>query len=263
MLTIQTPNEVKLDFVTEGRRSGVPVLLLHGYTDSRRSYDRVLARMPKSINAIAVSQRGHGDSQRPLDSYYVSDFAADLIRLMDELNIPEAVIVGHSMGATVAQRFAIDYPRRTVALVLVGSFFTVKDHPAVKEFWETTVSNLTDPIDPAIVRAFQQSTLHQPVPPSFFDVIVQESLKVPARVWKSALGAMLVTDMSPELHKIQVPAQLIWGDQDAFASRSDQEALLAAIAGSKLHVYKEVGHSPHWEDPNRFVNDVVEFMSAL
>src|SRR5262245_66309209 len=109
MSTVQMSKAVRLDFVREGRQSGVPVLLLHGYTDSRRSYDRVLARMSKSLNAVAVSQRGHGDSDRPLEGYDPADFAADLIRLMDQLSIPQAVIIGHSMGGRVAERFAIIY----------------------------------------------------------------------------------------------------------------------------------------------------------
>lgn len=263
MSTMQVSKAVKLDFVREGWRSGVPVLLLHGYTDSRRSYDRVLVRMSKSLNAVAVSQRGHGDSDRPLEGYDPADFAADLIRLMDQLSIPEAVIIGHSMGGTVAQRFAIDYPLRTLGLVLVGSFFTLHGHPAVQELWDSTVSKLSDPIDPAIIRDFQQSTLAQPVPQAFFETIVNESAKLPARVWKAALHAMMNADLRKDLRKIQAPTRLIWGDRDSFASDAEQLALLDAIPNSKLTIYQGVGHSPQWEDPSRFVNDVLEFMAEV
>src|SRR5262245_54023538 len=92
-------SKVTLDFKCEGWRSGLPVLLLHGYTDSRRSYDRVLAQLPDFLNAIAVSQRGHGDSDRPESGYQPADFAGDIVHLMDSLSIQRAVIVGHSMGA--------------------------------------------------------------------------------------------------------------------------------------------------------------------
>ena len=263
MSTVQMSKAVRLDFVSEGRQSGVPVLLLHGYTDSRRSYDRVLVRMSKSLNAVAVSQRGHGDSDRPLEGYDPSVFAADLIHLMDQLNIPRAVIVGHSMGATVAQRFAIDYPLRTLGIVLVGSFYTMRNHPVVKEFWETTVSSLSDPIDAAIIRDFQQSTLARPVPDAFFQSILNESSKVPARVWKAALRSLINADLTNELGKIKAPTQLIWGNRDQFASASEQKALLAVIPHARLAVYEGIGHAPHWEDPDRFVDDVVEFVYSV
>src|SRR5262245_53485287 len=202
MSTVQMSKAVRLDFVREGRQSGVPVVLLHGYTDSRRSYDRVLVRMSKSLNAVAVSQRGHGDSERPMEGYDPADFAADVMRLMDQLSIPQAVIIGHSMGATIAQRFAIDYPLRTLGLVLVGSFYTLRDHPVVKDFWDSGASKLSDPIDPEFIRDFQRSTLAGPIPDAFFETVVNESSKVPARVWKAVLHALLNTDLRQDLHKI-------------------------------------------------------------
>jgi pimeloyl-ACP methyl ester carboxylesterase len=131
------------------------------------------------------------------------------------------------------------------------------------DFWESTVSRLVDPIDPAIVRAFQEQNVAHPIPRTFLDLVVQESLKVPARVWKETLRSALNSDFSEELSKIKAPTQLIWGNQDVFANRLEQTALLSAIPGSKLKVYGGIGHAPHWEEPARFVNDVVDFIWSL
>ncbi|HYR89543.1 MAG TPA: alpha/beta hydrolase [Terriglobia bacterium] len=251
--------EVSLDFAAQGRRLGVPVILLHGLTDSRRSFDRIMARLPASIYAVAVSLRGHGDSDRPEKGYAPSDFAGDIAALMDQLELQEAVIVGHSMGAAVAQRFAIDFPERTRGLVLAGSFFSLKDHFGVLELWESTVSRLDDPIDPLIVHNFQLSTITKSVPAAFLDAVVRESLKVPARVWKATLRALIETDFTRELRNIQAPTMLLWGDQDALVGAGEQDRLLAAIPGSRLNVYTGIGHAPHWEDPARFAADIADF----
>jgi pimeloyl-ACP methyl ester carboxylesterase len=101
---------------------------------------------------------------------------------MDAVGLESAVIVGHSMGSYVAQRFAIDHPARTSGLVLVGAFINCRDNPVVVEFWHSTVSKLSDPVDPDFAREFQVSTLAQPVPQEFLDGVVRESLKLPARV---------------------------------------------------------------------------------
>ena len=69
------------------------------------------------------------------------------------------------------------------------------------EFWESAVSQLVDPIDPGFVREFQESTLAQPVPQAFLDTIVQESLKVPARVWRAAFEGFLEDDFTGELNR--------------------------------------------------------------
>jgi pimeloyl-ACP methyl ester carboxylesterase len=167
------------------------------------------------------------------------------------------------MGSYIAQRFALDYPDRTLGLVLMGSFTTAHGNPVVTALWDSVVSTLTDPIDPGFVREFQQSTLAQSVPRTLLDTVVQESLKVPARVWRAALAALLDTDFSGELGKITVPTLIVWGDQDAFFLRREQEALTAAVAGAQLVVYPGAGHGFHWEEPARFAADLVAFTAHL
>ena len=232
-------------------------------TDSWRSFEGVLPHLPASLHVFALSQRGHGDAARPVTGYYPQDFAADLVAFMDTLKLGPAVVVGHSMGSSIAQRFALDYPDRTLGLVLMGSFTTARGNPVVMELWDSDVSTLTDPIDPGFVLEFQRSTLAQPVPQPWLDTVVQESLKVPARVWRAALAALLDTDFSGELSTITAPTLIVWGDQDAFFLRGEQEALTAAIAGAQLMVYPGAGHGFHWEEPARFAADLVAFTTHL
>jgi pimeloyl-ACP methyl ester carboxylesterase len=260
---VTLPNQVTLPYVEQGDPAGVPVLLLHGITDSWRSFEGVLPHLPTSLHAFALSQRGHGDATRPVTGYYPQDFAADLAAFMDALKLRQAVVVGHSMGSYIAQRFALDYPDRTLGLVLMGSCTTVRGNPVAIGLWDSVVSTLTDPIDPGFVREFQQSTLAQPVPQALLNTVVQESLKVPARVWKAALAALLDTDFSGDLGKITAPILIVWGDQDTFFLRREQEALAAAITGAQLMVYSGAGHGFHWEEPARFAADLVAFAAHL
>jgi pimeloyl-ACP methyl ester carboxylesterase len=259
---VDLPTGVRLNYVERGNPRGTPVVLMHGYTDSRRSYDRILPLLPASFRVFAVTHRGHGHSSKPDTGYAPSDFAADLAAFLDAMRIESAVIVGHSMGSTVAQRFAIDYPSRTRALVLEGAFFPSPHNQAVREFFQT-VRAFTDPVDPKIVREFQQSTLTRPVPPEFFETIVSESLTVPARVWKAALEPYVTADFSNRLKEISVPTLVIWGDRDGFTLQAEQDALNRAIAGSRLTTYTGTGHCPHWEEPERFAADLIAFVRGM
>jgi non-heme chloroperoxidase len=261
--SVELTNGVRLPYVEQGDPLGVPVLLLHGITDSWHSFERVLPHLPHSIRAFALSQRGHGDADRPTTGYSPRDFAADLAAFMQALGLGPAVIAGHSMGASIAQRFAIDHPGRTLGLVLVGSLITWRGHPDFVELWNSVVSTLTDPIDPGFVREFQESTLAQPVPPEFLETVVRESLKLPARVWRAVLlEGLLEADFSRELANIQAPTLIFWGDQDAL-TRNGQEALTAAIAGSRLVTYAGAGHGLHWEEPGRFAADLTAFVERV
>jgi pimeloyl-ACP methyl ester carboxylesterase len=255
------PNNVRLQYVERGKASGAPVVFLHGVTDSWRSFEPLLDRLPESVHAFAITQRGHGGSSKPAEGYLYSDMAGDLRAFMNALDLETAVIVGHSMGSMVAQRFAADYPGRVAGLVLMGAFRTLHGDPGLQEFWDATLSTLSDPVDPAIAREFQLSTLARPIPPEFLETVISESLRVPARVWRDAFRGFLDTpDFSPQLSRVTAPTLIAWGELDAYPSRSDQEALREAIAGSRLITYPGAGHAFHWEDPDRFAADLVEFI---
>lgn len=260
--TIELTNGVKLRYVEQGDPAGAPVLFLHGITDSWRSFEPVLPHLPASIHAFAISQRGHGDSDRPAADYNTRDFAADIAAFMDAFNLERAVIAGHSMGSSIARRFALDYPERTLGLVLMGSFFAFRGNPELADLRDA-VSRLTDPVDYGFALEFQQSTLAGPVPQTYLDVVVEESLKVPARVWRAALEGLLEDDHTAELRRIDSPTLIVWGDKDAFCPDSDQQALRAAIRGSQLITYPGVGHALHWEEPERFAADLAAFAEKL
>lgn len=254
-------NGLTLPYVEQGDPDGVPVVFLHGVTDSWRSFEGVLPCLPSSIHAFAVTQRGHGDADRPEGIYRLEDFAGDVAAFLDAVDIERAVIVGHSMGSYVAQRFALDFPERTLGVVLAGAFVGFAGNDAVQEFTEF-VMTLEDPVDPAVAREFQESTIAQPVAPGLIDTATAETRKLPARVWKSAFQGMAEADFAADLPRISAPTLIIWGDQDSFMPRADQDELAASIPNSELAIWEGAGHSMHWEEPERFAIDVERFAES-
>jgi len=91
--------------------------------------------------------------------------------------------------------------------------------------------------------------------------MVASAAGVPPRLWTLFAPDVHNAETAAGLASIKVPTLLVWGDRDAMLSRKDQDALLARIKGSRLIVYSETGHTPHWEDPQRFAADLVTFMS--
>ena len=216
----------------------------------------------RTSRAFALTQRGHGDASRPPTGYRYADYAADLVAVTDIIGLGSALIVGHSMGRAIAQRFAIDFPGRALALVLIGAFDGEARNPVVVEIAET-VSTLTDPVDAGFVREFQMSTLAQPVPAAFLETVVEESLKVPARVWREVFAGILEDDVAAELGKISVPTLVISGDRDGFAAPDIVEARAQDIASAQFVVYHGAGHGLHWEEPARFAADLAAFTGSL
>ena len=261
--SVELPGRVSLPYVEQGDPSGVPVIFLHAIADSWRSFEPVLSSLPSTIHAFALTQRGHGDASRPAGGYHPRDFAEDLGAFMDELQLGAAVLVGGSSGGFVARRFAIDHPERTLGLVFLGSPSSLSDKPGVLEVWDSTFSRLTDPVSSDLVREFVEGTVIRPVPQAFFEIVVQENLKVPARVWKATFKGLLEDDSVGELGRIRAPTLIVWGDRDSILPRSDQELLEAAIAGSQLLVYPGAGHAFYWEEPERVASDLAAFIARF
>ena len=159
--TISLSTGVQLEYAEQGNANGIPVILLHGFTDSWRSFAGILPHLPTSLHVFALSQRGHGNSSKRAASYKAEDFAKDVSEFIKEKKLSSVVIVGHSMGSTNAQCFAANYPAQTKALVLVGSFASF-DKPGVTEF-KKVIDELNDPIDSSFIAEFQKSTFTRPV----------------------------------------------------------------------------------------------------
>jgi len=249
-----------LSYAEQGERSRQALLLLPGPTDSWWSYEPVLARLPSSVRAVAVSQRGHGDSGKPMSGYGVEDFAADVVPFLDELGIDRAVLAGHSGSCPVVRRVAIDQPERVAGLVLEASPTTLHGDARFEEFVATVVSDLEDPIGADFARSFVVDTSSEGLDPAVLEQLVDQLLKVPARVWKEMFARLLQYDDTPELGYIAAPALLVWGDGDALVGHDMQELLAERIPDATALKYPGVGHTPRWEDPTRFAADVATFV---
>ena len=260
--TINLPGRVTLEYAEQGNPDGTPVIFLHGITDSWHSFESVLGNLPSSIHAFAISQRGHGDSERPLQNYTPKDFAGDIAEFVKQKNLKKVFIVGHSMGGVHAQQFAIDYPELTKGLVIIDSDPSLRNNPGMVEFYQE-VSKMEGAITRKFMDGFQTATLAKPIDSVYYKLLVDEGIKVPARVFKAALEGLMQVDFTEQLDQIDSPTLVFWGNKDAFCFFKGQETLINNIKNSKLIVYGNTGHALHWEEPKKFSEDLLNFIDDV
>lgn len=239
------------------------LVLLPGPTDSWRSYEPLLAALPESVRAIAVSQRGHGDSDKPGVGYRVEDLAGDIGPFLDAVGVERAVVAGHSGAGLVARRFALDEPERVAGLVQFAAPMTLRGDPGLEGFVSSVIDGLVDPVDRTMVRSWVADTAGPELPTSFVDDMVEEVLKVPARVWRQAFAALLEYDDTGELARIDSPTLLVWGDADDLVSRQMQERLVSGVRNAELVVIPGIGHAPHCEDPTTAAAAIAAFVERI
>jgi non-heme chloroperoxidase len=247
-----------LHYAEGGDAEGQPVVFLHGWPDSWFSFSRVLPELPEGIRALAVDQRGFGDSDRAPSGYTIPELAGDVIAFLAALGIERATLVGHSFGSFVARQVAIAQPDRVAALVLIGTAYRASN--AVTRDLQSSLRDLPNPIPLEFARDFQASTAYRALPAEFFERIVTESLKLPPRLWRLAFDGLIEYDDTRHLELIEARTLLLWGERDALFSRVDQDRFIEALPNARLKVYEETGHCPNWEQPQRVAADIASLI---
>jgi non-heme chloroperoxidase len=247
---------VRLAYVEQGPTDGRPVVMLHGLSDSHRSFDLVRPLLPPAWRVFCVTVRGHGLSDKPSCGYAMPNFAADIAAFLDHVGLERVVIVGHSMSSAITLQTAVSHPERVAGVVLIGAFAHFRDTVTMKEL-QAAVAGIGDDCGHEFALAFQESTLANPIPPHFLETAVNESRCMPGHAWRGAVQGLVDFEPCDAARGIQAPTAIIWGDRDAYCPRSDQDDLRAALPSARLFAISGV-----WSSQNAMAADGVETVAT-
>lgn len=194
------------------RGSGEPAaLFVHGWQGDRTVWRGVTDALPARHRLISLDLRGFGESNRAIGPYCIERFAADLQELVEGLGIAPVVVVGHSMGGTVALRFAVDAPELLRRLVLIapvpasGGGFSAKG----EAYLRATAG------DPIAVRAWLARTVMRPPNDETLDFLCAAAAKTPAHVALESFESWAHADFAEATKSIAAPVLVIAPEHDA------------------------------------------------
>jgi pimeloyl-ACP methyl ester carboxylesterase len=240
------------------RGAGTPVVLLHAWGETHRSFDRLLKLLPAGFHLLVPDQRGAGDSDKPITGYSLEDAAADVAGMLDALAIPAAWVVGSSSGAYVAQQLAVAFPTRLLGLVLIGSPRTLAGGDPFGE----VLAAFHDPVLPEDIQALNERLDFPPtIPRDFLDVQNAAALTIPRHVWIAGYRGLIEAVPPTETGTIPVPTLLLSGADDELLGSAAAAELAALIPGSRHLVYPKTGHFVLWERADWVARDVTHFVT--
>ncbi|OLP62611.1 hypothetical protein BJF93_12435 [Xaviernesmea oryzae] len=257
---LRLPDGRRIRYAAFGE-TGPVLVLLHGLSDSGRSFDTILPALRRHVRIIVPDQRGHGESD-PASDYAVEAFAADAASLITATGGAPVHLLGHSLGAIVAQRVAARHPEQVVSLTLIGGARTAAGHPGLLDLADA-LAGFGAEIPRDFIEAFQRGTLFRAIADERFALFVSESLKLRPETWRAAVDGLLAdTDPPPSL-RADLPVLALFGDRDAVFGKAEQARLGREIPQARLVTYRDVGHAPHWEVPDDVVRDLVAFLRQV
>ncbi len=264
MKSVQLSTGITMAYAEAGSPSKDVVIFLHGYTDTHLSFQETMEELMllnPARKLYVLDQRGHGESSMPVEKECATDpeqcftaslFAKDVIAFMDQLKIPTAYIVGHSMGSVVAQEVALTYPERVRGIILIGSFVNAKSAPVIQDYlidgqiegmWKPALEKnqgFSWPKDAYMLRPIDLNSelsswiktewVYDPtVDDDLIAAIYEQTMQIRLGTWIGTIKALSRLDNFNRLTNCKVSTLVLWAMQDVAFPESSQIELQTAL----------------------------------
>lgn len=255
---VQLSNGVRLAYVEMGDPNGPPVVLLHGYTDTSRSWSLVAPHLT-GYRLLIPDLRGHGASDAPECCYSATNFAHDIRLFLDALKIERASVAGHSLGSMIAISLAAEHPQRVTKIALLAGTALV---PVSRGDWLwTNVTALRFPIDPNSEFIREWAANPEVLEPAFATAARSETIAIKPHVWRGIARELAEVPVGRHAADVKAPVLILSGGKDPLFGADHHAALLKAFPGAASHVYPALGHNFLWEDPADVARRIADFLS--
>lgn len=255
-------NDINIYYESHG--AGESLILISGLGGDRTFWQGSLDILSAHFRVIIFDTRGIGRTDQPESSYSMAMFADDLAGLMKALDIPQAHILGFSMGGQIAVQFALTYPEKINKLIIAASCARLNTQirlyvDAVLNVYEDGISTkqMFDLIAPWL---FSNTFLSIPGNEAYLQFDENDLEQQPLYAWRNQYLAQRAFDITLDLKTIQAASLIIAGELDVFAQLNDAHVLAKEIPQAKLEIIPGAGHLFNFENPDLFHDLVINFL---
>lgn len=279
----RTRDGIRLYYSAEGPVNGPPLIFCYGLVCSKLQWKYQMEHFKKTHRVLYMDYRGHGKSARPDDkkSVTIETCARDLLDFMDELQLPNATVLGHSLGVNIILELYRLAPDRVKALVLANGtpkdpFETMFHHnflqvlfPAIKaahslfpdmlqKFWS---SQGTNPLNQEFVALAGFNAKYA----SRADIneYLRLTSTVELGIFLTLLEDFMNTDSTHWLHEVKAPTLVIAGEKDLITPPLNQRVFAKLIPTAEFHLIAEGSHCPQMEKAELVSGIITEFLERV
>jgi branched-chain amino acid transport system permease protein len=259
-------SKVRLEYFPHGE-GPEKVLLIHGFQSSGRIWRMVQEALPPArYTSIAINNRGAGDSEAPPSEadFSAPIFAEDAFELVSQLGWSDFTLVGHSMGGVTAPCLAVEHPELLKGLVLLDPADPDGRSPprdmSIDALIDATMKVLRGPsAGERAMDGIDASALSAPA--DMLRALAEDIRNAPEQRLRGSLRSMFEVRLGARVKDLPMPVLVIAGDADALIPISAMLATWAKYpAGTGLHVWHGIGHSPNLDCPQALAAVLRQFI---
>jgi pimeloyl-ACP methyl ester carboxylesterase len=263
---IEVEPNVRLHITDAGE--GRAIVLLHGWPLSDEMYEYQYNYLLKNnFRLIGITFRGFGKSDKPYGEYNYDVHASDIKKVLDKLNIKDAVLGGFSMGGSIAIRYVSIYQGAHISkLALFGAAAPIwtqrKDFPynlpqsAVDDLIKLNYQDRPKLLsDFAKIFSANENSINEGIGSWLNGICLSASSHATAQ----CLVALRDTDLRSDLKKISIPTVIMHGKKDKICSFDLAEQMKAGISNSHIVAFENSGHSMFLEETEKFNSELIKF----
>lgn len=257
---------VRIHYVTKGERGRPPVVLVHGWSASHRSFDPVIDALAERLFVVAIDLRFHGESDKPAWGFHVARLAADLRDVLAALSLDRPTVVGTSLGCAVIWSFV-----ELFGDAALGGAVFVDQAPSqwAMPDWAFGSKGIYDAASLANIQAAlrdmdafadgnAECCLSRAVEPAVLATLKAETLRCEAGQLGKLMADHAQLDWRPLLPRIRVPCLNLYGTESGCFPVEGTAAVGELVPDCANVAFEGCNHWLYLEEPARFVGLVVE-----
>ncbi len=258
--------------------SGPVIVLIHGMAGRSDTWRFVMPALAEHFTVIAPDLLGHGQSAKPRGDYSLGALASGVRDLLVALGHDRATLLGQSLGGGVAMQFVYQFPTRCERLVLVSSgglgdevnlLLRALTLPGAEFVLPVACTNWVHDTGVTVAGWLRRAGLRpgphlEEIWESYGSLADGETRASFLQTLRSVVdySGQRVSATDRLYLASALPTLIMWGDRDHIIPVHQGFATHEAIPGSRLEIFEGVGHFPHCERPERFVDVLVDFMQS-
>jgi len=256
-----TANGIRLHYYRTGDGTKPPMVLLHGYTDAGLCWTDLAHEFEKDYDVIMMDYRGHGFSDAPLTGYKTEDYTADAVGLIEALKLPKPIIIGHSMGGSIAAQIVLtrpDIPQKAVLIDPPGVSKPLFATEAVKQKALTWFkSDLEFQHNASLTTLLKEAAKRHPqISAACRQRWADSKVQTKPQIAETVINLPYLRNDFPQFI---TPTLILKADADEKTKQEELDAVKGAPNVTLVHI-AGAGHLVHLEQPEALLSDLRKFL---